>query len=129
MYNQIAYSDYGVCKKTGHIYSKKRKTWKAMSWSTGGNMKYPFTAISGDGHKKVVSFHKAACETLKPHPAPPGISKKVWKNTDITVKKLLHKIWEVNHIDEDHLNFHPSNLEWVTREQNCHLYQENRLAN
>ena len=128
MYNQVAYSDYGIHKETGHIYSKKvGNEWRTRSWSVGGNMLYPFCMIIGDdGHKKSASFHKACCETLKPQPAPPGITETEWKRTPSSVKKLLHKIWQVNHIDHNHLNFNPENLEWVTGTENVAKYQEHR---
>tara|TARA_B100002019_G_C21224566_1_gene576639 strand:- start:485 stop:976 length:492 start_codon:yes stop_codon:yes gene_type:complete len=130
MYNQVAYSDYGVHKETGHIYSKKQgNEWRPRSWSIGGNMLYPFCTIIGDdGHKKAASFHKACCETLKPQPAPTGVSDEEWEQTPASVKRLLHKIWQVNHIDHNHLNFHPDNLEWVTGTENVAKYQEHRIS-
>lgn len=130
MYNQVAYSDYGVHKETGHMYSKKQGgEWRPRAWGIGGNMQYPFCMIIGDdGHKKSASFHKACCETLKPQPAPPGVSDEEWEQTPASVKRLLHKIWQVNHIDHNHLNFHPDNLEWVTGTENVAKYQKHRIS-
>jgi hypothetical protein len=128
IYNQVSYSDYGIDPHTGHVYSKKTGYWKPMSWSVGGNMKYPQASLSQNGLKKVISFHIAACETLKEIPIPPGVTAAEWKRTPNSVKRITRKIWQVNHIDHNHLNFHPDNLEWVTGEQNCHLYQQHRVV-
>lgn len=123
MYNQVAYSDYGVHKRTGEIYSKKSGEWKQLSWAVGGNMKYPFLTLINKGLKKSVSVHKAVCETLKPVPVPTGVTVSEWRVTPVSVKRVMQKIWQVNHKDHDHLNFKPNNLEWVTGEQNCYKYQ------
>jgi hypothetical protein len=126
MYNLQAFHDYGVHKRTGELYSKKSGEWKKLSWQVGGNMKYPWAKLSDYGVVKCVSFHKAACETLKPVPAPVGVTESEWRVTPRTVKRAMHKVWQVNHKDHNHLNFSPNNLEWVTGIDNCRLYQEHR---
>ena len=76
-----------------------------------------------------MSFHIATHETLNPNlPVPEGITKTDWKKTPARVKAMLRKIWQVNHIDHDHLNFNPKNLEWTTGTENVAAYQRHRLA-
>ena len=45
IYNQEEYPSYGVHKKLGGIWSKKRGEWHPRKWAVGGNMKYPFCTI------------------------------------------------------------------------------------
>lgn len=129
IYNQEEYPSYGVHKKLGGIWSKKRGEWHPRKWAVGGNMKYPFCTIKENGKSKVMSFHIATHETLNSNlPVPEGITKTDWKKTPARVKAMLRKIWQVNHIDHDHLNFNPKNLEWTTGTENVAAYQRHRLA-
>ena len=130
IYNQEEWHNFGVHKKLGGIWSKdKTGEWQPRKWAVGGNMKYPFCNVTENGKKKAMSFHIATQETLNPNlPVPQGINKTDWKKTPASVKSLLRKIWQVNHIDHDHLNFNPKNLEWVTHSENVGAYQKHRVA-
>ncbi len=130
IYNQEKYYNYGVHKKDGGVWSNKSGNWKPLKWRVGGKMKYPFcSVIAESGKEKLVSFHIATHETLNPDlPVPKGITKTDWKKTPASVKAILRKIWQVNHIDHDHLNFSPKNLEWTTGTENVAAYQRHRLA-
>ena len=111
----------------GYIISdKKRLLGKYRSFVVSGQSKYPQLILSIDGKKVSTSVHRVVCETFHPfQESYPGISKKDWNKTPISVKQELLKNMQVNHIDGNELNFHPSNLEWVTQIQNIHHYQKN----
>ena len=127
IYNQEEYHDYGVDPATGEIYSKRSGTWRKMSFSVSGKSPYPSGAFSYSGKVKFIVQHIAVHETLNPTiPVPPGITKSEWKATPQSVKKMLRHVWQVNHIDHDHTNYHPSNLEWTTAQQNVNAYQKHR---
>lgn len=120
--------DYFICSE-GNIWSKKQSGFlKKMSPAFGGSTKYPKTVITIDGKQKSVRLHRVVCETFHQFPIPDGISKSEWSKTPASVKMLLRSLYQVNHIDHDHGNHHPSNLEWVTVKQNAKKYQEHRTA-
>lgn len=58
---------------------------------------YPYVTICVNGQKKHKRVHRLICETFISNP---------------------HNKSEVNHIDGNKLNFHISNLEWVTSSEN-----------
>jgi len=129
IYNQEKYYDYGVDRQTGDIYSKRSGKWRKMSFCVSGKSPYPQGYFSYSGKKKFIVQHIAVHETLNPNlPVPPGINTTDWKNTPKTVKKMLRHVWQVNHIDHCHTNYHPSNLEWTTAQQNVLAYQKHRLS-
>ena len=128
IYNQVEYSDYGVHKKTGEIYSKKRGEWEKMeSKVSGKGSPYPKLQLSVNGKKKSIQTHIAVHETLNPTlPLPPDVTEKEWRVTPNSVKHHMRRIYEVNHIDHVHTNYNPKNLEWVTKQQNVNAYQKFR---
>lgn len=128
IYNQEEYHDYGVNKETGEIYSKRHGSWRKMSFCVSGKSPYPQGYFSYNGKKKFIVQHIAVHETLNPNlPVPPGVTEAEWKRTPKSVKKMIRHIWQVNHIDHCHTNYHPSNLEWTTAQQNVEAYQKHRM--
>ena len=130
IYKGVAYPDYGIDSTTGRVWSKKQGGWKSRKEHVSGKSPYPKLSIQDEwGYSKSIMVHVAAHETLNPVvPTPPGVTKKEWKATPQSVKNLMRDLWQVNHIDHNHLNFHPSNLEWVTADENVEAYQIFREA-
>jgi hypothetical protein len=126
--------DYFVCRN-GDIWSTKRGDYlRKLSVKVSGDPSkslcpYPKVAISinGKSHKKLA--HRVVCETLHKFPVPFGVTKSEWKQTPDSVKALLRGGYQVNHIDHDVKNYHPSNLEWVTVKQNAQKREEHRVLN
>ena len=133
IYRGVEWHDYGVHRKLGGIWSKKRSTWKQLKCHVSGGNAYPSTAIriKSKSRKWVTvncAVHVAVHETLNPElPIPPGVTEKVWHRTHKSVKKTMRQIWQVNHRDHNKLNFKPNNLEWVTQQQNANAWQKHRL--
>lgn len=128
IYKQQKYTEYGVCPKTGNVFSSKYGNWRPLKWKVSGKSKYPQVGIYSNGNAKTISVHVAVHETLKPSfPPPPGVSAKEWNRTPKSVKNIARELYEVNHIDHNVLNFKPSNLEWATANQNVQKYQQHRI--
>jgi len=107
---------------------KKLKTYvNSTSKHTGSH--YPQISFRLNGISIITQVHRLVAETFLKKPAPTGITKKDWKATPDSVKALVYQTLYVNHIDHDKTNYHPSNLEWVTAQQNSVAYQEYRVAN
>lgn len=119
---------YFVCPE-GNIWSNKVDVLKKKSATICTSTGYAKVGISTNGKSKTHFTHRIVCATLNPLPVPEGISKKDWRNTPTSVKNLLSGMFQVNHIDHDRSNYHPSNLEWVTAKQNARKYQEHRKSN
>jgi hypothetical protein len=130
--DQKIIKDYFV-SPDGEIWSAKGGTVKQLLGSVSGTKRYPKVRIIIDGVRgtdnyvrRSVSIHRIVCESFHPFPVPETVKAKVWKTTDESVKNLVKSLYQVNHIDHDHQNYHPSNLEWVTVKQNSKKYQEHR---
>ena len=111
----------------GNVWSTKQKKPRLLKWHMGGGG-YPTISISEGKTPRTCYVHKIVCETFHKFPIPSGVSKKEWRETPDSVKAHVYKTFEVNHIDHDHENFHPSNLEWVSRMENLFKYQEHKKA-
>ena len=135
VYNNAIYSDYGVHKETGHVWSwKSRNEWLQMSAS---GKRYPSVFISNDDRSISILVHRAAACTILGYPKTwPGsehITDAMWARTPKVVKasyeelkKLFFENLQVNHIDGDRWNHSPSNLEFITGNDNIKHYQEMR---
>jgi len=119
----------------GLIYSTKRGSLALLSVQRGDDWNpYPKVTIKVDGARKTVSVHRLVCETFHKKPLINILTEKEWNSIDKVIRdKLLEHIqhadrYQVNHIDHDRNNFHPSNLEWVTASENQQKFQEHRKA-
>ncbi len=119
-YNNRAFWDYGVCKHTGYVWSRKRGFWQIMVPNISGRS--PYKKVVCD--KITIPVHIAAMETLNEVPKPDGVTDEEWNITPNSVKTFCRKGWYVNHIDHDKTNFNPNNLEWATAKQNAQAYQQ-----
>ena len=120
--------DYFV-DEDGFIWSMKHDDLKLLVPTKGSTYsKYPRISFSVDGVVKKCLYHRVVCETLHPFPKPNGITEKQWKSTPASVKRLVTASYQVNHIDHNPLNFHSSNLEWVSVKENSQKYQAHRRA-
>lgn len=123
-YDGVVYQDYkiGPC---GNIFSKRNKTeWKQLKPQKSPKQKYPHIHIG----RRNIRIHRIVCETFHPQiPCPPGINIEVWNTTHPSLKHIIKKeMMEVNHKDHNKSNFHPDNLEWVTRRGNRQAYKKHR---
>lgn len=117
--------------KEGKIqfFSNRRGSLKEMNTNVSGKSKYPKVCIVVNecGDRKTVHLHQIVAQTFHNYPLPDGVTEADWRRTPKSVK--LHfdaHYWEANHIDHDHMNYHPSNLEWVSRGVNVDKYHEHR---
>jgi len=119
-------SDYFVAPD-GNIWSTKGKKPRQLKpGNTKTQNNYPKVVISTNGKGRSQLVHKLVCLAYNKFPMPDGVTKEEWKATPDSVKRLVESMYQVNHIDHDHYNYHPSNLEWVTVKQNSKKYQEHR---
>lgn len=101
----------------GNPWSLKWNKIRKLAVSIAGKSKYPAISMS-NGKQITVDLHRVVAETFHPKPIPAGIPKEVWDKTDDRVKNLVLSELQVNHIDHDPTNYHPSNLEWTTGKEN-----------
>lgn len=118
---------YYVCPR-GDVWSNKRNSLARLATHIGGGNAYPRINIYDNGKCISTYVHRIVCESFHKFPKPEGVSKDDWKNTPESVKNLLNSLYQVNHIDHNHVNYHPTNLEWVTAKQNADKYQEHRTS-
>jgi hypothetical protein len=117
----------------GNVYSTKRGGYTILSLQKGDDWNpYPKVGIRVKGKQKTLMIHRLVCETFHKKPLPDVLSEQEWAKIPKKIKdKLIDHIqhadrYQVNHIDHDRLNFHPSNLEWVTTSENQQKYQEHK---
>jgi len=101
-----------------------------LSWNVSGKSKYPKVGVTVDnwGTRKTVHLHQIVAQTFHAYPIPDGVTESEWKRTPKSVRNHFDsQYWEANHIDHNHLNFHPDNLEWVSRGVNVDKYHAHRI--
>jgi hypothetical protein len=133
MYQGNRVSGYYV-NKYGEIYSHKQVGLKKLKIAKGcKHNPYPKVGLSIEGKSKTLMVHRLVCETFHEKPMPEELRGLNWNNIPDKERKILQEFvthadrYQVNHIDHDHNNFHPSNLEWVTVKENQQKYQEHKL--
>lgn len=122
--------DYYV-DQDGDIWSTKRYGYpQTLSPTVSGNTEYPRVGLMIDGERKTIQVHSIVCETFHKKPFPDILNKKQWAAIDEEVREILIEHlthadrFQVNHIDHNQRNYHPSNLEWVTQRENIQKYQK-----
>lgn len=100
------------------VFSVKGNRIKDLSIPTSGTAPYPKFKFSIQGDNYTPLIHRVIAEHLIPFPRPKNITKKDWDITPDTVKSIIKHSHRVNHIDHNKYNCHPSNLEWVTAQEN-----------
>ena len=111
---------------SGQIYSTRKYIGGVKinySYDRWDSRDYPKTTFLIEGRRKTIKIHRLVGHTLIPYTKPSCISAKDWMKTPQSIKALIFKdAMELNHIDCDHGNYHPSNLEWTTRTENREAY-------
>lgn len=116
--------DYFV-SPDGEVWSTKGLSARKLSKAKpSGSRQYPMVSIRINNRSKSIDVHRIVCASFHKFPRPNGITSSEWNKTPEKVQKLLQSLYQVNHIDHDHFNHHPSNLEWVTVKENSKKYQE-----
>ena len=123
--------DYGVDSKTGDIYSFKTGKPYKLKWHHRNrkNLKISYPSVSlidkevfkeNCQNSLTINVHILVHETLCPLPSTPNdVTKKEWRTTPNSVKKVCRGLWVVNHKDHNKTNYNPKNLEWVTIKGNA----------
>jgi len=140
-YNNESFPDYVMCEE-GYVYNKETGRRLSPNYpAKSGNSAYPRLSLRQTirephaflGHwttrkARTILVHIAVCDTYNRDsmPIPDGVTEKEWKRTPASVKKQMRFTYQVNHIDHDQYNFHPSNLEYTTAKQNQAAYQEHK---
>ena len=112
-YHGEEFLDYYV-RENGEVIN--RHTGRKLKASSDSTCHYPRVSLNG----RKFLLHRIVAEAFVPLGKPSAsIANKEWVNTPASVKQLIMKTMFVNHIDHDKDNYHYSNLEWVTAEENA----------
>ena len=118
----------------GNIYSTKGVSLRKL---VIGNYRdefnpYPKIGLRINGKSQTINVHRLVCETFHKKPTPEILTEEQWASLRSDVRNIILDYiehadrWQVNHIDHDIKNFHPSNLEWVTASENQQKYQKHK---
>lgn len=112
------------------MMGKRCLSYRVLKNRVSGKSHYPkVNVVIEVGKSLTVHLHQIVAQTFIDYPLPDGVTEAEWKRTPKSVKKHFdNHYWEANHIDHNHLNFHPSNLEWVSRGVNVDKYHEHRAS-
>jgi hypothetical protein len=118
----------------GNIFSDKRGYLTELTVSNYNDQwnPYPRVGLTINGKNKTIMVHRLVCETFHKKPLPDILTKEEWDTIFPEIReKLIKHIqhadrYQVNHIDHNHHNYHPSNLEWVTAQENQQKYQKHK---
>jgi len=114
--------------KDGVVYSTRRGETRKLTLSKHD---YPAVKVYDKYNKGILAkIHRLVAYTLVPFAKPREISDQEWDYINKYLPGTLQFIKEhtqVNHVDEDHKNFHPSNLEWMSGTDNRNAYHKNPI--
>ena len=128
------YDGYRIHSVTGMVYSftgswrtKNQYGWNPMTPCLNSR-RYPTVTLQYGKKTLTVTVHSLVMHTINGTPGRlPKIPAKTWKRYSSYAKNfMMQNYWEVNHIDHDTTNFSPSNLEWVSGEENKEKYRAHR---
>jgi hypothetical protein len=130
IFHNEVYNDYWVCVDTGDIYSTKGSYGFKKLKPAGTTAVYPKVHLRKERKAKTVRIHRLVGHTLIPmNKKPENMSDTAWeivKNNQELLEYIYAESMELNHIDENKWNYHPSNLEWVSRSGNRDAYWNSR---
>jgi hypothetical protein len=113
------------------MMGKRCLKFRVLKNRVSGKSKYPKVNVVVDelGNSLTVHLHQIVAQTFHDYPIPDGVTEAEWECTPQSVKNHFDsQYWEANHIDHNHLNFHPDNLEWVSRGVNVDKYHAHRIT-
>lgn len=117
VYQNKTFTDYAV-DEDGNIWSFKRDQPRKIVPNLSGACRYPTVGLRQDGRPVSATVHRIVAETLIPRRRPKEFRPATWKSLNDAERALVYQAYEVNHIDHDTTNYHPSNLEWISRRRN-----------
>jgi len=125
------YNYIWVDKSYPSLLGKRCLNFRILNNRVTGKSKYPKVKVVVDawGNSLTVHIHQIVAQTFHDYPIPDGVTEAEWELTPKSVKNHFDsQYWEANHIDHNHLNFHPENLEWVSRGVNVDKYHAHRIT-
>ena len=145
MYKHFVCPEYGIDAETGDLWSF-RYHWKNTPKLIKGRIgtdgyrrvdilcdSFPNRLRSSQkGNPKVsrrsktIQLHILVAHTLIDIPRPERVSQEDWDKTPESVKAVVKEGYRINHIDHNPLNYHPSNLEYVTASGNTQAMVANK---
>lgn len=112
--------------KDGDVFVKNSNGTRMLQTRMSGQQTYPHITIKNQfGKRKSHAVHRLVAFTLVPFKPPGEIAKDEWEYICKylpTTKKFIEENTQVNHIDADHENYHPTNLEWLSGKHNHKAY-------
>ena len=132
-YNNEMFPEYIVCDE-GFIWDITRSGSRIALSYPDKSRPSPYTRASirkPSGGRTTILVHIAVCDSWNRStlPVPEGVTQEEWDDCPESIKNFCRFGFQVNHIDHDQHNHHPSNLEYTTAKENQQAYQEHRVRN
>ena len=143
MYKHFVCPEYGIDAETGDLWSFRCKNTHKLIKARIGADGYRRVNIECDSfpsrmwsyqkgkpkrerRMKTIQLHILVAHTLIDIPRPERVSQEDWDKTPESVKAAVKEGYRINHIDHNPLNYHPSNLEYVTASGNTQAMVANK---
>jgi len=114
------YPEY-IIYEDGRVWSNK--SGKFLTELLSGNSKYPRVQLHTLNQNRVQkSIHRLIAENFIPKPKHPAFTWREWRALPHKARLVIQEEFQVDHIDGDNLNYHITNLRWVTGKENRNYY-------